>query len=61
MENVNIEAGSFVGVVHCAKWIPSTKHAGKERVQLCILEVYLLADPEFDEWASGSGDVSPGE
>ena len=49
LKNVDIEARSFVGVVHCAKWIPSAKHAGKERVQLSIVEVYLLADPELDE------------
>ena len=47
--SVDIEVGSFVGVVHCAKWIPSGKHRGKERVQLSIAEVYLLADPEVDE------------
>jgi len=47
--SVDIEHGSFVGVVHCAKWIPSGKHVGKERVQLSITEVYLLADPEVDE------------
>ena len=49
LKNVDIEARSFVGVVHCAKWIPSAKHAGKERVQLSIVEVYLLADPELNE------------
>ena len=49
LKNVDIEARSFIGVVHCAKWIPSVKHAGKERVQLSIVEVYLLADPELDE------------
>ena len=47
--NVDIEAGSFVGVVHCAKWIPSMKHVGKDRVYLSIAEVYLLADPEVSE------------
>jgi len=46
---VDIEVGSFVGIVHCAKWIPSGKHVGKERIQLSIAEVYLLADPEVDE------------
>ena len=47
--NVDIEAGSFVGIVHCAKWIPSVKHVGKDRVYLTIAEVYLLADPEVNE------------
>ena len=46
--NADIPAGSFVGVVHCAKWINSVKHTGKERVQLSIAEIYLLADPEID-------------
>jgi hypothetical protein len=46
----DVQTGSFVGVVHCAKWIPSAKHPGKERVHLAIVEVYLLADvPEADE------------
>ena len=58
LENVDIEARSFVGVVHCAKWIPSAKHTGKERVQLSIAEVYLLADPELDEWAAGGSGSS---
>jgi len=47
--NVDIQVGSFVGVVHCAKWIPSAKHTGRERVQLSIAEVYLLADAEVEE------------
>ena len=55
LENADIPAGFFVGIVHCAKWIPSGKHTGKERVHLCIVEVYLLADPEGDEWTGGSG------
>jgi hypothetical protein len=43
---IDVGAGSFVGIVHCAKWITSAKRAGKERVQLSIAEVYLLADAE---------------
>ena len=46
---VDIGVGSFVGIVHCAKWIPSMKHSGKDRVQLGVAEIYLLVDPEFDE------------
>ena len=46
--NADIHAGSFVGVVHCVKWINSVKHTGKERVQLSIAEIYLLADPEIN-------------
>lgn len=48
LEGVDIEAGSFVGVVYCAKWIPSRKYPGKERIQFNIAEVYLLADPALD-------------
>jgi hypothetical protein len=50
LTKADVQIGSFVGVVHCAKWIPSGKHPGKERVHLAIVEVYLLADaPEADE------------
>ena len=55
LENADIPVGSFVGIVHCAKWIPSGKHTGTERVHLCIVEVCLLADLEGDEWIGGSG------
>ena len=48
LANCEVEPGSLVGVVHCAKWIPSVKQMGKERVALNILEVYLLADPADD-------------
>lgn len=58
LSGVDVEIGSFIGVVHCAKWIPSGKHAGKERIQLSIAEVYLLADPEVDEYTSGSVNVA---
>jgi hypothetical protein len=50
LTKADILPGSFIGVVHCAKWIPSAKHKGKERVHLSIVEVYLLADAaEADE------------
>jgi hypothetical protein len=48
LANVDVEAGAFVGVAHCAKWIPSVKCPGKERVVLNIVEVFLLADPVDD-------------
>lgn len=54
--NVDVEVGAFVGVVHCAKWIPSRKHQGKDRVQLSVTEVYLLVDAEADERTGGSLD-----
>ena len=54
LENADIPSGSFVGIGHCVRWIPSGKHTGRERVQFSIAEVYLLADPEVDEWVGGS-------
>lgn len=48
IECAEVPEGSFVGVVHCAKWIPSVKHAGKYRVALNIAEVYLLTDAPDD-------------
>jgi len=50
VDYVDIEVGSFVGIVYCAKWIGSPKRGGKERVQPSIAEIYLLADPEVTEW-----------
>lgn len=44
--NTDIAVGSFVGVGYCAKWIPSKR--ARERVQLTISEVFLLADPPVD-------------
>lgn len=47
----DIEAGSFVGVVYCARWV-SVK--GKERVLPAISEVYLLANPAVNGSVSNS-------
>lgn len=49
LDNVDVEVGAFVGIVHCPKWIPSHKCEDKERVALNIVEVYLLADPAVDD------------